>query len=71
MIIICMNRISKSKWVLVAALVPWLGGCATIHKSADVGDLAKVDQLLEKGVAVDARDEYGRTPLMWATRRGR
>jgi len=62
-----MKRIPELKWALIWALAPLLGGCATIHKSADAGDLDKVDQLLEKGVAVDARDEFGRTPLMWAT----
>ena len=61
-----MKRILKLKLGLVWALVPLLGGCATIHKSADMGDLDKVGQLLQKGVAVDARDEFGRTPLMWA-----
>ena len=61
-----MKRILKLSLALGWALVPLLGGCATIHKSADGGDLDKVGQLLQKGVAVDARDEFGRTPLMWA-----
>ena len=47
------------------ALLPLMTGCSTIHKSADQGDLAKVDVHLQKGAGVDARDEFGRTPLMW------
>ena len=62
-----MNRFGTIVVLSCSALLPLLGGCATIHTSADAGDLAKVDQLLEKGIAVDARDEFGRTPLMWAT----
>ena len=49
------------------AAVPLLAGCSTIHKSADQGDLARVDEHLQKGVGVDARDEFGRTPLMWGS----
>ena len=49
------------------ALAPFVAGCGTIHKSVDKGDLAKVEEHLQKGIGVDARDEWGRTPLMWST----
>ena len=49
---------------LLAAVLPILAGCMNIHKAANNGDLAGVKQFLQKGVAVDARDSYGRTPLM-------
>ena len=59
-----MKPIGTILTVSCVALLPLLGGCATIHKSADAGDLDQVDRLLDKGIAVDARDEFGRTPLM-------
>ena len=49
------------------ALAPFVAGCGTIHKSVDKGDLTKVEEHLQKGIGVDARDEWGRTPLMWST----
>lgn len=45
--------------------MPYFAGCASIHKAADKGDLAGLQQFLRAGVAVDARDRYGRTPLMY------
>ncbi|NCA81990.1 MAG: ankyrin repeat domain-containing protein [Opitutae bacterium] len=48
-------------------LLPLLTGCLGLHKAVGRGDLAKAGQFLQKGVEVDARDSYGRTPLMWAT----
>ena len=34
-----------------------------IHDAAKAGDVAKVKALLASGVKVDARNEYGHTPL--------
>jgi hypothetical protein len=39
--------------------------------SADEGNLKRVQSLLKKGVAVNARDFYGRTALSRATEKGR
>ena len=50
----------------VAVLMPLWAGCANLHKAAGSGDLDVVDRCLRQGVDVNARDEYGRTPLMWA-----
>jgi hypothetical protein len=38
-----------------------------LHFAAAQGESKEIKELLEKGVAVDARDEEGRTPLRWAT----
>ena len=51
--------------LLAAALLPLLAGCLSIHKVADKGNLTAVKQYLKAGVAVDARDRQGRTPLMY------
>lgn len=40
-------------------------------RAAAGGDLATVNMLLEKGVNVNAQDDYGMTPLMWAAQRGK
>ena len=53
------------RWLTLAVLVPILAGCMTIHKAANKGDLVGVKVFLLKGTAVDARDAYGRTPLMY------
>lgn len=50
---------------LLAACLPAFCGCMSIHKAADRGNLTVVKQFLQKGVAVDVRDRYGRTPLMY------
>ena len=50
--------------LLGGALLPIFAGCMSIHKAADRGDLAGIQRFVDKGVAVDARDAYGRTPLM-------
>ncbi len=65
-----MNRQSIRHSVAVrlgfwAVLLPVLAGCMNIHKAANRGDLAGVQQYLRKGADVDARDRYGRTPLMY------
>ena len=51
-------------WLPAAALL-FSTGCMTIHKAANKGDLVGVKAFLLKGTAVDARDAYGRTPLMY------
>ncbi|MGD9612072.1 MAG: ankyrin repeat domain-containing protein [Kiritimatiellia bacterium] len=53
------------RWLAVAAMVPILAGCMTIHKAANKGDLIGVKAFLLKGTDVDSRDAYGRTPLMY------
>jgi ankyrin repeat protein len=54
------------RWAWVVALLPLWTGCTTIHKAVEKGDLAQADEILQKGIGVDARDPDGRTPLMWA-----
>jgi hypothetical protein len=44
---------------------------ARLQSAAGLGDLTQAALLLDQGVAVDARDEAGRTPLMLAVARGR
>ena len=53
------------RFLLVAALLPILAGCLSIHKAANKGNLAAVKAFLQKGTDVDARDAVGRTPLMY------
>ena len=50
---------------LLAAALVFSTGCMTIHKAANKGDLVAVKAFLLKGTDVDARDAYGRTPLMY------
>ena len=50
---------------LMAAALACSAGCMTIHKAANKGDLVAVKAFLLKGTDVDARDAYGRTPLMY------
>jgi len=51
--------------LFLAALLPLAAGCMNIHKAANRGDLAGVRGFVQAGTAVDARDAYGRTPLMY------
>ena len=44
---------------------------APIHNAALNGNLNRVKTLLNQGVPVNTRDEYGNTPLHWAAIRGR
>ena len=53
------------RFLLVAALLPILAGCLSIHKAANKGNLPAVKAFLKKGTDVDARDVAGRTPLMY------
>ena len=52
-------------FLLLAALLPLLTGCLSIHKAANKGNLTAVKAFLKKGTDVDARDAAGRTPLMY------
>lgn len=52
--------------LFLAALLPIVAGCMNVHKAANKGDWAGVKQYLREGVDVDARDRYGRTPLMYS-----
>lgn len=38
----------------------------SIHKAAETGDIVEVNNYLEKGVSVNAKDKDGATPLHWA-----
>jgi hypothetical protein len=51
-----------------ASLVPTP---ASLQVAAGLGDVRQAAALLDRGAAVDARDEDGRTPLMLAVARGR
>ena len=62
-----MENGGKVLFALLCMLLPFVTGCLGLHKAVGEGDLAKAGQFLQKGVDVDARDSYGRTPLMWAT----
>jgi ankyrin repeat protein len=44
---------------------------AELRRAAEIGDVAKLQTLLERQSVVDARDEDGRTALMLATLHGR
>lgn len=62
--------------MLLTALISW--GCRdnqplvyeTIHEAALKGDLADVKRHLQRGVAVNATDNFGMTPLHWAITSG-
>lgn len=41
-----------------------------LHQAAAAGDIASIERLAAGGALVDARDAYGRTPLMVAAYRG-
>lgn len=64
-------------FVLVPVLI-WAKGSAAMAQetgkallsAAEVGDVAKVEQLLRSGAPVNARDNRKRTPLMIAVQRG-
>ena len=42
-----------------------------LHQAAKRGDMETVLALLARNVSVDAKDENGWTPLMWAATQGR
>jgi len=42
-----------------------------LRRAAEMGDVAELQSLLDRQLAIDARDAHGRTPLMLATLHGR
>ena len=63
-----MNKATTFLFALAAAML--LTGCESpLNKAAQCGDTARVQQLLDKGVDVNARSEaWGRLPLICAAR---
>lgn len=60
-----MKRISSTAFVLALAFV--VAGCVTpIHREAQEGSLPGVRTELEEGAAIDARDQWDKTPLILA-----
>ena len=59
-------RMIGTVWFALLLAAPIFSGCASLHKAAGRGDLAEAERFLQKGADVNARDAYGRTPLMWA-----
>lgn len=60
----------------LAALLVFLAACGTpdlgerLRRAATQGDRRQVQDLIAKGAAVDAADEDGWTPLLWAAAHG-
>ncbi len=53
---------------LIMATVGISTGCATtIHEAAIKGNITSIQEHLAAGVEVDARDQYGKTPLLLAS----
>jgi len=69
----------KNKVMLTCLLLVLVTGCRTLitppqqvlHRAVLSGNLAEVKRLLEEGSDVNAKGEYGMTPLMWAAGIGR
>ena len=61
-----MKTAMKCLGMSLLAALPFWTGCASVHKAAEKGDLTEVGLCLQKGLGVDARDTFGRTPLMLA-----
>ncbi len=66
-------------WLLVIILIVFCVSCVTpkmaadsgkIHLAAQSGDRAGIDAALQSGSPVDQIDNYGKTPLIYATERG-
>ena len=54
----------------VTSLLATTGFAAPIHDAAKTGDLAGVQAELDKGADVNAKNESGVTPLLWAAWKG-
>ena len=65
-----MKKTARPVFMLVAALMACAAGCSTIHDAARDGNLAAVRQHLQEGSDVNAKDNNGDTPLMWAAGNG-
>lgn len=55
-------------WLIMACITGY--GQQTIHEVAGAGNLAELKQHLQNGIAVNARSESDKTPLMWAVGMG-
>ena len=55
--------------IAATSLVATTAFADPIHVAAGNGDLAGVQAELDKGVDVNAKGDFGRTPLDWAIRR--
>lgn len=71
-----MLKVCAARWCL-ALLLLLLPGAASaqdpgeeLREAASAGDVAKVKELLDRGVDVDAANSYGGTALAFASRRG-
>jgi hypothetical protein len=61
------TKISLTMLIVVVGCTP---SSNVLLRAAKSGYHAKVDQLIEKGVDVNAQDEFGWTALMWASHEG-
>ena len=55
---------------IITALTAIPAQAAEIHDAAQIGDKAKIEKLLKKGLDVDARDKNGETALYEAATNG-
>ena len=65
-----MKKTASIAFVLMCLLMVFTTGCMSIHTAACYGNLASVERHLQKGEDVNVRDNYGRTPLIWAVDSG-
>ena len=62
---------SPSKLIFaLMAFLPSVASAAPLHDASAKGDVAEVKRLLSAGTNVNARDEYGGTPLNKAIHNG-
>ncbi len=65
-----MNKTTSIALVIMALLMVFATGCATIYSAAGSGNLAAVKQYLQDGADVNARAKDGWPPLIFAARNG-
>ena len=72
-----MKKTVRTTFVLIAMLMLFAIGCSqqpvaceTIYEAASAGNLTDVKRHLQKGTVVNAKNEYGWTPLMRAAGQG-
>lgn len=58
-------------YIPILALLVLLVGCTTLHEAAREGYVYDVERLLDEGADVNARDDFGNTPLLLALDRGK
>ena len=61
-----MKRVRTLLTITIVSMLASIAIGAPIHTAAEKGNLARVRTLLNNGVAVDAKDGQGRTPLYMA-----